>query len=307
MSAAAAPPLRVLLLGGGGLLGSAFRRAWERDPRVSLRELTRAEMNLTRTDQIDRALDGAEFDLLVNAAAYTQVDDAEIQPELAMAVNTEAPARLAERCAERGARMVHFSTDYVFDGQSLRPYTEADRPAPLGAYGLSKLLGEQRVLRASGRHLVARLAWLFGPGRDAFPEWVLRQACALPEVGVVADKTGCPTYSADVVSWIASLVLKPEPDAGLVHLCNGPPCSWLEYGQSVLDTAADLGWPLRTTRLTPVPLASLPGLTAPRPLHSALDTSRFTRLTGVAPSPWPAAVRRHLEGKPPPLEHLAPG
>ena len=161
---AAAPPYRVVLLGGQGLLGGAFRRAWADQSKFALREFTRAEVNLTRPEQIEQALEQVDFDLLVNAAAYTQVDDAEVQPDLAMAVNAQAPGLLAELCAARGARMVHFSTDYVFDGLQSQPYREGDAAAPLSAYGRSKWVGEQRVAAASSQHLILRLAWLFGPG-----------------------------------------------------------------------------------------------------------------------------------------------
>lgn len=296
------PPLRAVLLGGNGLLGGAFRRAWADDPRFSLTEFTRAELNLTRPDQIHAALETADFDLLINAAAYTQVDDAEVQPDLAMAVNAHAAGVLADLCAARGARMIHFSTDYVFDGDQSRPYNERDPARPISVYGRSKLEGEQRVAAASPHHLILRLAWLFGPARDAFPEWVLQQACRQEEVRVVSDKTGSPTYSEDVPGWVAGLL--PLRDAGLIHLVNGPECTWQAYAQGVLDCAASLGWPLRATHATPVPLSSLPGLTAPRPVQSALNTAKFSRLTGLTPRPWPEAIAAHLARKPLPGSNI---
>ncbi len=298
-SRAAARPCRVVLLGGQGLLGGAFRRAWAEHPGFALREFTRAELNLTRPEQIEQALERVEFDVLVNAAAYTQVDDAEVQPDLALAVNARAPTILAGLCAARGARLVHFSTDYVFDGHQSRPYRESDAAAPLSAYGRSKWEGEQGVAAASPEHLILRLAWLFGPGRDAFPEWVLRQAVSHGEVRVVSDKTGSPTFSVDVPGWVEALLAPGRaaaegPWPGLFHLVNGPACSWLEYAQGVLDAAAALGWPLRCRHPSPVALASLPGLTAERPRQSALDTSRFTQCTGLRPRPWREAMAEHL-------------
>jgi dTDP-4-dehydrorhamnose reductase len=292
----AAAPCRVVLLGGSGRLGAAFRRAWAGRPEFVLTEFPRAEVNLTQAGQITGALERVEFDLLVNAAAYTQVDDAEVQPELATAVNARAPGLLADLCAARGARMVHFSTDYVFDGERTRPWQETDPAGPLNTYGLSKWEGEQRVAAASPHHLILRLAWLFGPGRDAFPEWVLQQAVHHEEVRVVSDKIGSPTYSEDVPGWVEALL--PLPQAGLVHLVNGPACTGQEDAQGVLDEAKFLGWPLRTTTATPVPLSSLPGLTARRPGQSALDTGKFTRLTGLTPRPWTDAMAAHLRAKP---------
>jgi dTDP-4-dehydrorhamnose reductase len=295
----ASAPCRVVLLGGNGLLGGAFRRAWTADGRFSLTEFTRAELNLTRPEQIQGALERTEFDVLINAAAYTQVDDAEVQPELAMAVNAQAAGILAEVCTARRATMVHFSTDYVFDGRQSRPYVETDAVQPVSAYGRSKWEGEQRVAASSPQHLILRLAWLFGPARDAFPEWVLQQACRHAEVRVVSDKTGSPTCSLDVPGWVEALLAVPEA-SGVIHLVNGPDCTWQEYAQGVLDAAAALDWPLRATRATPVPLSSLPGLTAQRPVQSALDTEKFTQLTGLRPRPWSAAMSDHLALKPVP-------
>ena len=294
-----AAPCRVILLGGNGLLGGAFRRAWAGHSRFSVTEFPRAELNLTRLDQIQQTLDRTDFDLLINAAAYTQVDDAEVQPDLAMAVNAHAAGLLAELCAARRARMVHFSTDYVFDGQQSGPYLETDPASAINTYGRSKLEGEQRVAAASPHHLILRLAWLFGPGRDAFPEWLLQQALRQDEVRVVSDKTGSPTYSEDVPAGVEALLAVADP--GLVHLVNGPAGSWQEYGQGVLDAATVCGWPLRTSRVTPVALSSLPGLTARRPVQSALDTAKFTRLTGLTPRPWPEAMADHLASKPVPV------
>ena len=289
----------MVLLGGNGLLGGAFRRAWGGREDFRLTEFTRAELNLTRPGQIEQALARTEFDLLINAAAYTQVDDAEVQPELATAVNATAAGLLAACCAARSARMVHFSTDYVFDGTSSRPYHESDAAHPLSAYGRSKLDGEHRVAAASADHLILRLAWLFGPARDAFPEWVLQQALRHEEVRVVADKTGSPTYSEDVPGWVEAILAAGA--TGLYHLVNGPACTWQEYGQGVLDAAREAQWPLRTSRATPVTLSSLPGLTAMRPVQSALATDKFRELTALTPRPWPQAVASHLAGKPMPL------
>lgn len=340
-SSPAPSPRRVLLLGGNGLLGGAFRRAWARHPDFVLTEFSRGELNLSQPEQIDRALDSVEFDLLINAAAYTKVDDAEVQPELAMAVNAQAPGRLAENCARRGARMVHFSTDYVFDGGLERPFTESDAANPLSTYGHSKLIGEQLVAAASPRHLIARLAWLFGQGRDAFPEWLLHKALRQPEVRVVSDKSGSPTWNEDIPAWIGALLSSPRqgPDlpsasppqavpeidstpsltsapeeistsapsrseassgftGGIVHLSHGPSCTWLDYAQGVLDAASACGWSLQTRHPTPVALESLPGFTARRPRQSALDTSKFTALTGIAPRPWTEAMALHIAAKP---------
>ena len=282
------PKLRVVLLGGSGLLGGAFRAAWAAHPAIDLLPLSRAEVNLTQIDRIPAALDGLACDVLVNAAAYTRVDDAETAGgrELAMALNGQAPGVLAQWAAQHGARLVHFSTDYVFDGRKQTGYTEADAPCPISAYGESKRLGEELVLNAGPRHLVVRLSWLCGPARPAFPQWLLGQAASQTEVRVVADKVACPTWAPDVVAMLEHLFLRPDPPTGVLHLCHPPACTWLEWGQAILDAARAAGLPLLTHCLTPVAIRDLRGLTARRPPHSVLDTSRLAGLLGTAPRPW---------------------
>ena len=283
----AGEPLRVVVLGAGGRLGSAIVAAWSADPALRVTGFGRAQANLLQPRVLDETLLPLEFDVLVNAAACTAVDDCEAQEQLAWQVNAAAPGHLARLCADKGARLVHFSTDYVFDGRTERPYTETDEPNPLSVYGRTKLLGEHKVLAASPRHLVVRLSWLFGPGRPAFPEWVLRQACT-PEIRVVADKISCPTYSADVARWLRVLILRVPQAAGLFHLCNGPACSWHEWAAEILRQRA-----LRVP-LIPIALHELHGLTAARPRHSALSTAKFEALTGETCRPWQEALAEHL-------------
>lgn len=283
-----APRLRTILLGGSGLLGAALREAWSAQPDIELLPLSRAELNLTQPDRLAETLDSIPFDLLLNAAAYTRVDDAETTGgrELAMTVNGTAAGVLASCAARQRARMIHFSTDYVFDGSSPAPYREGDPPNPVSAYGRSKLAGEELVLAASPRHLVIRLSWLCGPGRPAFPEWLLSQAMTRPEVRVVSDKWACPTWAPDLAERLLGLVRMPAETAGILHFCHGPACSWLDWGQQILDTAAAAGRPLQTTRLTPVSIADLPGMAARRPACSTLATERWEAITGTAPPPW---------------------
>jgi dTDP-4-dehydrorhamnose reductase len=282
------PRIRAILLGGSGLLGAALREAWSAQPDIELLPLSRAELNLTQPDRIAEVLEGVPFDLLLNAAAYTRVDDAETSGgrELAMTVNGTAAGVLADCAARKAARMIHFSTDYVFDGSSRTPYRESDTPSPVSVYGQSKLVGEELVLAASPRHLVVRLSWLCGPARPAFPEWLLSQAMTRPEVRVIADKWACPTWAPDLAERLLDLVRMPAETAGVLHFCHGPPCSWLDWGQQILDTAAAAGRQLQTTRLTPVSIAELPGMAARRPTFSALATDRFVEITGEPPRPW---------------------
>lgn len=259
-----------------------------------VRCIDRAELNLTDPGRIEAVLEPVEFDWIINAAGYTAVDDCEVNERLAYLVNAEAPQKLAEIAAARGARLLQFSTDYVFDGGAFLPYREDDVPNPVSVYGKSKRAGEERVLAASRRHTVVRLSWLFGPGRAAFPRWVLRKALSDGCVRIVSDKSACPTFGPDLAQWVVTLLQVPTFPGGLVHACNSGVCTWMEYGEHVLRCAVASRLLPAEVPVEPVRLADLPGLIAPRPLYSALDTSLFTAITGVNPRPWQDAVADHV-------------
>ena len=289
-----AKPKRIVLLGSRGLLGVSLLPVLQSEF-GSVRCIDRAELNLSDLSSIDRVLEKVEFDLLVNAAGYTAVDDCEINERLAFLVNAEAPGKLATIAAERGARMVQFSTDYVFGGSAFLPYSEEDSAHPISVYGKSKLAGEEAVSRAGGSHFVVRLSWLFGPGRSAFPRWVLRKAIADGKVKIVSDKSACPTFAPDIAQWLIALLNAEHPSGGLVHLCNAGVCTWKEYGEHVLCCAVESELMPAMVPVDPLKLADLPGLTAPRPLYSALDTSHFSQITGITPRGWKDAVAAHVK------------
>ncbi len=288
-------PVSVVLLGSHGLMGTALRSVLQENGGFEVRVLERGALNLTNLNSFERILDELDFQVLINAAASTAVDDCEVQGELAYLVNAQAPGLLARICARRGARMMHFSTDFVFDGRKPTPYTEDDAPNPLSVYGKTKWRGEQLVHEAAADHLIVRLSWLFGTGRPAFPEWVISHALQQDLIRVVGDKTACPTYNLDAAQAFVPWLWDRQKPGGLWHYCQPDPCAWSDYAQHVLDCAAALGLPLRTTQVTPIPISSLPGLVAPRPPQSALDTTKFTQATGHAPPPWKQAMVRHLQ------------
>ncbi|MGK0185887.1 MAG: dTDP-4-dehydrorhamnose reductase [Verrucomicrobiales bacterium] len=287
------PPRKVLLLGSRGLLGSALLPVL-RETYDAVRCLDRAEMNQADLIQIENVLKNEDFDLVLNAAGYTAVDDCEINERLAFLVNGDAPAKIAAIATAKGARMVQFSTDYVFDGGAFLPYSESDSAAPISVYGKSKRAGEEGVLAAGADHFVLRLSWLFGPGRSAFPQWVLRKAATDGEVQIVSDKSACPTFAPDIADWTVALLQAENAYGGLVHLCNSGVCTWKEYGEEVLRCAVESGTLHSNIPVHPLKLADLTGLTAARPLYSALDTSHFTELTGIVPRPWQEAVAQHV-------------
>lgn len=251
-------------------------------------------MNLSNLQQIEDVLRNEEFDLIINAAGYTAVDDCEVNEQLAFLVNSDAPTKIAEIATAKGARMVQFSTDYVFDGGAFLPYGESDVAEPISVYGKSKRAGEKGVLAAGGDHFVLRLSWLFGPGRAAFPRWVLRKAVSDGKVNIVSDKSASPTYAPDIAKWTIALLQLKNVRSGIVHLCNSGVCTWNEYGGEVIRCAVAAGILKKSVPVHPVKLADLPGLAAARPLYSALDTSYFTQLTGITPRAWQEAIADHV-------------
>ncbi len=257
--------------------------------------LDRGALDLAEPDAVRREVGGRDFDALLCPAAITGVDYCEAHPEEAMRVNAEAPALLAELAAAKGARFVHYSTDYVFGGDQPGERGEADPVGPLGAYGRSKAAGEQRVLAVSPRFWVARVSWVFGPERASFLEAIVGRALAGEALSAVADKYSVPSAADDLCRMTEALLRLPEGEGGgLVHLCNGGGgCSWQEYGQAAVDAAARAGLPLRSRAVAPMRLEEI-GFEAPRPRHTAMSNARFTRLTGCEPRPWREAVEEHV-------------
>ncbi len=295
------PPTKIVLLGPRGLLGAAWSTALAAAEHVQLQVLDRALLNLANPTSFERILADIDFQVLINCAAATGVDDCEVQGDLAYLVNATAPALLAKIAVRRGARFLHFSTDFVFDGQLGRPLSEEDTPNPISIYGKTKLAGEQAVLESSPNHVVIRLSWLFGRARAAFPEWLLSKATTSEEkcVEVVGDKLAVPTSAEaaarDLLPWTkqnaTGAFIQP---GGLLHYANPPGLSWAAYAAEILDLAHRIGILNHPCQVRPVPLASLTGLAAPRPLQSILSVEKFTRLAGHPPAGFRECLLQHF-------------
>ena len=237
-------------------------------------------------------LGALEFDVLINCAAQTNVDRCETEPNEAFALNAEAPQALAEVCAQKKARLVHISTDYVFDGAKSERYTEADEANPISVYGESKLEGERRVLAVSSDHLVVRVSWVFGPDRPSFIDWIIQQAREKESVAAVADKFSTPSYTLDIAEMLRPLL--EARTSGIVHVANGGQCSWREYGQWALDCCRAEGVSLRAQTVDAISLAEMKQFVARRPAHSVLATEKYEGATGQQPRAWQAAVRAYV-------------
>ena len=287
-------PGNILIIGAGGRLGGVMNdHLAQRHPTIALR---RQDLDLTSPENIEATLRGLEFSHVIITAALTAVDYCETHEQEAFAVNAVAPGIIAEIAAGKGAHVTCISTDMVFDGLKGGPYVETDDPNPVSVYGFSKLDGERRVLAASPANLVARVSWVFGPSRPAFPDWIISQAREKSDVTLPGDKIGNPTYTLDLIEWLDALVFGESgvPASGIHHLCNSNPCIWRDWGQLCIDTARDAGLPLRCQKIRGVPVDSVAAFVAKRPLNSALNTGKFTRVTGIRPRPWQVATREFV-------------
>lgn len=300
--------LRFALTGAGGQLARSFAAFLAREARHQLvASWTHAELDLAEPSSLGPALDALPRlpDVLVNAAAFTQVDRCETEPALARAANAVGPGALAEACARRGIRFVHLSTDYVFAGDGDRPLREDDPVGPRSVYGASKLDGELRVRAACADALVVRTCWLFGPGRN-FVRTLLEQAAvrraeraasgSAAPLRVVADQRGSPTYTGHLAEGLVRLV--EGGGAGLYHLANRGVATWWDLAREALDQG---GFPeIEIERVT---TSEFPR-PAPRPAYSALDVTKAGGLHVRLPS-WRAAVAAYLASPESPLVTLA--
>lgn len=285
--------MRIAIIGAGGRLGHALANHFH--PHHRILELTHDSMDLGDPASIHRALDEVTVDVLILAAAMTAVDRCETHEAEAFSINAEGPREVARICAEKGVKMVHISTDFVFDGTKEGPYAEDDEALPINVYGASKQLGEKHVLEASDRNLVVRVSWLFGAGGAAFPEWIIQQAMTREAVALPEEKTGSPTFCGDLVEYLEPLLVPGGGAAsGIVHLCNSGSCTWREWGQFCVDAAIGAGLDIKTKRIGANRLEDVAAFVARRPVNSVLATDKFTRLTGIVPRSWQEAMTEHF-------------
>lgn len=292
--------MKILLLGANGQVGWELQRALA--PLGELVALGREHASglcgdLSRPDALGATLDAVQPDVVVNAAAHTAVDRAESEPDLAQAINGDAPGVMAQWCADRNASLVHYSTDYVFDGSGERAWREDDSTAPLSAYGRSKLAGEQAI-RASGcRHLLFRTSWVYAARGGNFARTMLRLAADRTRLQVVSDQIGAPSGAeliADVTAHALRTLTLGHAVGGTYHLAAAGETSWHDYALLVFEIAARKGLRLAVQEVVPVPTSAWP-TPAPRPLNSRLDTRRLRDTFGLNLPDWRVGVARMLD------------
>ncbi|MCE1162933.1 MAG: dTDP-4-dehydrorhamnose reductase [Thiomonas sp.] len=297
-------PPRLLLLGADGQVGWELRRSLL--PLGTVLPMTRAQADLSDLTGLKALLDRERPDVVVNAAAYTAVDKAETEPELAQRINADAPQGLADYAARTGAWLVHYSTDYVFDGTKPAPYTESDAPKPQSVYGRSKLAGEQAIAASGCRHLMLRTSWVFAARGGNFAKTMLRLAAERDSLRVVADQIGAPTSAELIADTTALMLHRLQSDAalaqrasGLYHLTAQGSTSWHGYAQFVIHQALERGLVLRCApgAVQPTATADYP-LPAPRPANSRLDCGKLQSTFGLTLPPWPIQVQRLIDELP---------
>jgi dTDP-4-dehydrorhamnose reductase len=288
---------KVLLLGMHGQVGRELQRTL---PLLGdLHAVGRAEYDLADAEAVGRLLLSVKPDIIVNAAAYTAVDRAETETEAAFAINASLPAALAAYCASSGTLLVHYSTDYVFDGEKQSAYVESDTPCPISQYGLSKAAGEVAVVQSGCRHLLLRTSWVFSVHGGNFAKTILNLARTKDALSIVADQYGAPT-PADIIA-IASThaihdLIRGRAESGIYHLTASGETSWHGYAQYLVDQARLLGIPLKLTpeNISAIPAVEYP-LPAKRPGNSRLSTQKFQNTFDLVLPDWQPGIIRMLQ------------
>lgn len=292
--------MKALVIGGTGQVGAELAgrvpHGWDvlvtrRSVDNSIGHAPNLRLDVTDADAISRVISDNAPDVVINATAYTAVDRAETERDDAFKVNAEAVAAMATAAEAIGARFVHYSTDYVFDGAAHVPYREDAPTSPLGVYGESKLAGEHAVRAACSRHLILRTAWVYAPHGHNFMRTMLRLAAERDELRVVDDQIGCPTPA----SWIADAtyaLLRDVAANGTVNVVTAGQTTWCGFARSIFEIASELGVVAVAPRVLPIPSSAYP-TPARRPSYSVLDTSRL-RAFGVTPPQWRVALEAEL-------------
>jgi dTDP-4-dehydrorhamnose reductase len=281
--------MKLLVLGAGGQVGHELRRlAWPADYRVAA--FDRAGVDITQGEAVAAAFDCERPDIVINAAAYTAVDRAESEPDIAWAGNCAGPGHLAAACRAAGIPLIHISTDYVFDGSKQGPYREDDPVNPLGVYGHSKEAGDRAVREALPEHVILRTAWVYSAHGHNFVKTMLRVAAERPVLRVVADQIGSPTSAGDIAGAIAAIVRRVaagDPRWGTYHFAGGGAVTWHGFAEAIFELAAL--WRGAAPKVEAITTADYP-TPARRPANSVLDCRHIGEAFGIAPRPWREAL-----------------
>jgi dTDP-4-dehydrorhamnose reductase len=303
MTSSSASAWKILLIGKEGQVGGELSSLLK--PLGELIVFGEKDLDLTQADRIRKKLHDVQPHIIVNAAAYTAVDKSEEEPDLAMAVNGTAPAILAEEAKKLGAALVHYSTDYVFDGGKQEPYTEEDSPNPQSVYGRTKLAGDEAIQSMGLSHLIFRTSWVYGLKGKNFLLTIKRLAKERDELKIVDDQIGAPTWCRTIAQTTANVLTQVllqsspgdlsrfEQASGLYNLVCGGQTSWFGFAQAILEASSSS----HSAKLTPIPTSEYP-TPAKRPQYSVLSTEKLRASFGIVPPNWDVTLKYCLSGHP---------
>ena len=276
--------MKVLITGADGQLGCSLRREFDKDPELETVYTDVTTLDVTDPVAVDRFMTDGRFDLVVNCAAYTAVDQAESDELKAAALNTNAVGHLARAAARTRTRVIHISTDYVFSGQGYRPYTEKDEPYPTSIYGRTKLEGEALLTSFCPDSVIIRTAWLYSEFGSNFVKTMLRQAKEKNDVRVVSDQIGTPTYAGDLAKAIHLIAKSSAWKPGIYHFSNEGAASWYDFAKAIFELAG------KSTEVLPVSTAEYP-TRAKRPSYSVLSKNKIKKTSSLTIPYWRDSLR----------------
>jgi len=282
---------KVLIFGFSGQLATALRKRFDREAQPAT-FLSRAEADLLRPESIEQVLNHHKPKLIINAAAYTSVDLAEKEQAHARLVNVGSVGVMARWAARHDAHLIHFSTDYVFDGSAVRPYVEDDEKNPINFYGLTKSDGEDQILESSCSHQILRVSWVYSPWGKNFVKTMLKLGTDREELKVVSDQIGGPTSAEDIADVILQISKSPEKN-GIFHYSGLGTTSWHDFAEEIFRQARELGYPLKVSSVIPIKTEEFP-TPAKRPLNSRISCEKFEKAFGLRLMPWQKSLETTL-------------
>jgi dTDP-4-dehydrorhamnose reductase len=289
--------MKILIAGKNGQVGSCLVDLLEAQTELTFLALDRDQLDITDATQVNKVVAEYNPNIIINAAAYTAVDKAEQESELAYAINRDGPQNTALAANKVNAAIIHISTDYVFDGDSAESYVESDNTAPQGEYGRSKLAGEQAVAQACPKHIILRTAWVFGEHGNNFVKTMLRLAKTRDTLGVVADQFGGPTYAGDIAKTILAIskqIIDGNQAYGVYHYSGFPHVSWHTFAEKIFEIALEQDVLLQPIKVNPITTQDYP-TPAKRPANSRLNCDKIHNAFGIQQSNWQAALARIQE------------
>jgi len=284
---------QILLIGCKGQVGVQLQKTFQNSS--NLTAVARPIVELAQPETLRDLIRDNQPEIIINAAAYTAVDKAESEPELANTINSLAPEVLAQEAEKIGACLIHISTDYVFDGTSSLPYQENHPTNPLSVYGKTKLAGEETIRSNCSNHFILRTAWVYGSfGKSNFVKTMLRLGSQKPELRVVNDQIGSPTWAKNIAQTIATIVTNSPENSGTYHYTNSGVASWYDFAIAIFEEAKQLGFPLKIERVIPIPTSEYP-TPATRPNYSVLNCAKISTVMESYPPHWRQSLREMLQ------------